>query len=523
LGAPIINSNGRLIGIITADSQGKHVLASAISDVIASVTSKPGPLMTKWQEGLAAYYATPAQYAQAQAAFSGLQSSYSDFGGVAPFLTAAQHQSASIAPLVQGTPTASGPGASSSGQGQASITPGNLALLIGLIVAAAVLVLGVLLALVVRARSRRAARAAYAIPPDEVGLSLLPRESMYAPTSQMMLGIGAGMEIEDVPTGQMPAVPSTPRAPAPAMVDIDEMPTLAEVMRAGPTGPRKTTSLVPVVAGKTDPGVRRASEPNQDNIFAIEGIRLAGNRPQPYGFFVVADGMGGHEHGREASAAVIQVYAQVVGDGLRGQQPLDAHTLTHLLRHGIQRAHEELRRRNIANKADMGTTITAALVVDDMAYVANVGDSRTYLMSPDTGLRQVTTDHSIVASLAAAGVIRPEEIYTHPRRNQIYRSLGGEQPEVEIDTFTTALQAGDKLLLCSDGLWEMVRDPQIEHILRATADPRQAVELLVREANANGGEDNISAVVARMVEEMPEHAQPSQRILFAPDGMQPHW
>jgi len=147
----------------------------------------------------------------------------------------------------------------------------------------------------------------------------------------------------------------------------------------------------------------------------------------------------------------------------------------------------------------MGATVTAALVMDGQAFIANVGDSRTYLLR-DGKLQRVTRDHSLVARLVEAGQIEPDEVYDHPSRNLIYRSLGAGHAEVDVDIFDVRMQAGDALLLCSDGLWEMVRDPQLQKIIVETDDVEKTCETLVKAANENGGEDNITAVLVRCVE-----------------------
>jgi len=147
----------------------------------------------------------------------------------------------------------------------------------------------------------------------------------------------------------------------------------------------------------------------------------------------------------------------------------------------------------------LGATVTAALVVEGMAFIANVGDSRTYLLRAGK-LERVTRDHSLVERLVEAGQIDREDVYDHPSRNLIYRSLGAGHAEVDVDIFNVQLQPGDSLLLCTDGLWEMVRDPQMANILNETQDPTAVCAMLIDKANENGGEDNITALLVRCLE-----------------------
>jgi protein phosphatase len=144
----------------------------------------------------------------------------------------------------------------------------------------------------------------------------------------------------------------------------------------------------------------------------------------------------------------------------------------------------------------MGTTLTAALVIGDAATIANVGDSRTYLWRNGV-LRQVTRDHSLVASLVQAGMVKPEEVRGHPQRNQVYRTLG-VKPDVEVDIFTETLQRGDRLILCSDGLWEMVGDAEIGRTVGQARSPQEACRTLIQQANKAGGKDNVTVIVVKM-------------------------
>jgi len=252
------------------------------------------------------------------------------------------------------------------------------------------------------------------------------------------------------------------------------------------------------VGSQTDAGIWRKDRPNEDNIFVTHGLMpstLAS--PKPYALLIVADGMGGQEHGQEASQLAIQCLVEYVSDSLNSRL-VQTEDILPLLQAGVLHANRAVYERNQEQRTVMGTTMTVALVVDSTAYVAHVGDSRCYLYHQPAGLSQISQDHSVVAALVTAGIIQPDDIYTHPRRNLIYRCLG-EKARVEVDTYTVPLVAGDLLLLCSDGLWEMVRNQRIEAILTTlSSTPSDTVQALVQAALDGGGEDNVSVIVAHV-------------------------
>ena len=254
-----------------------------------------------------------------------------------------------------------------------------------------------------------------------------------------------------------------------------------------------------LVGWLSDPGITRRHKLNEDSIFAMQSTRPHHAQLQLFGLFMVADGMGGYAHGQEASRLSVQMMIDRVLPKLSGNSELHEADFRQLLVDGVQAANQAIHQRNKEHRTEMGTTITAALVVGLTAFVANVGDSRTYLYRESEGLRKITRDHSVVAYLVEAGIIKPDNIYTHPQRNRIYRSLGS-QSMIQVDTFIEQLQPGDILLLCSDGLWEMVRDPGILQILRHGTDPSQMGQALIEAALESGGSDNISVIVIQVAE-----------------------
>jgi serine/threonine protein phosphatase PrpC len=256
----------------------------------------------------------------------------------------------------------------------------------------------------------------------------------------------------------------------------------------------------------SDVGRARRGKPNEDTSIALALDYAGDNAPPPLALGVVADGLGGHDDGQRAGRLAARAIARYVMQHLwlpslagEATPPRDPAHLGAVLRAAIQDANAAILKLNRQEGGDMGCTVTAIIAQGEAACVANVGDSRTYFFDGHS-LSRVTTDHSLVARLVAAGMLTPDEVYTHPQRSQIYRSLGDEG-DVQVDLFPHRLRVGESFVLCSDGLWEMVRDPEIERLLAGSVlgDPQALALQLVEMANANGGDDNVSVLVAQVV------------------------
>jgi serine/threonine protein phosphatase PrpC len=236
-------------------------------------------------------------------------------------------------------------------------------------------------------------------------------------------------------------------------------------------------------AAATDPGRRRRH--NEDAYVCEPPL------------FAVADGIGGAQAGEVASRLAATALRETGADGADPRRHVDA-----LIQEANRRVYE--RQTSDASASGMGTTITVALLHDDMVWIGHVGDSRAYLVR-NGELEQLTEDHSLVAELVRSGKLSPEEAETHPQRSVVTRALGTD-PNVDVDTFDVQARAGDLYMLCSDGLTTMVDDSTIlEEIDRNRDDLKSAAKALVRAANRGGGEDNITVVFFELGTEQ-EHA-----------------
>jgi len=230
----------------------------------------------------------------------------------------------------------------------------------------------------------------------------------------------------------------------------------------------------------TDIGKRRAM--NQDYVFTSENP--VGNLPN---LFIVADGMGGHNGGGYASEFAVSVVCKTVEES-ENKLPRK------VLEEAIKEANREVRKRASEDPelGGMGTTMVAATINGNCLHVANVGDSRLYVVGEE--IRQITTDHSYVEEMVRMGGLDRESARTHPKKNIITRAIGADD-EVVPDFFTVKLQAGDIVLMCSDGLTNMLDDEEIRMILCGQRDIVEKAEELVKAANNNGGKDNIAVVL----------------------------
>lgn len=230
----------------------------------------------------------------------------------------------------------------------------------------------------------------------------------------------------------------------------------------------------------TDIGRKRKL--NQDTVYSCE--HPLGNLNN---LFIVADGMGGHKAGDYASAYTVKAIEREV-EVCEDKSPIK------ILREAITIANMEIYEKASSEPdfAGMGTTVVAATISDDTLYVANVGDSRLYLI--DKAITQVTKDHSLVAELVRKGSLDASQAKAHPDKNIITRAIGAA-PTVDIDFFEVELGSGDIILMCTDGLTNMVDDDEILRIVRCGVDVPDMAENLIKMANHNGGKDNIGVVI----------------------------
>ena len=239
--------------------------------------------------------------------------------------------------------------------------------------------------------------------------------------------------------------------------------------------------------GKSVTGLVRKN--NEDSIYISPP-------DSPLSLYIVADGMGGHKAGEIASGYSVEIFADFIKS--RTEEEINADNLLDTIVEGVLLCNTKLYEKSKENESfeGMGTTFTCAAIEKGTLYIAHVGDSRAYMYRKGK-LKQLTRDHSFVMEMVKQGKLTLEEAHNHPNRNVITRAVGSEKT-ILVDTVVERLEPEDKILLCSDGLTNMVSDTQIAEILNKNENLETETEKLIDTANNMGGIDNISAIIIDM-------------------------
>jgi serine/threonine protein phosphatase PrpC len=295
------------------------------------------------------------------------------------------------------------------------------------------------------------------------------------------------------------AAPSDEKVTEPMLINVTE--DRGMLFGDGATRPLPEDALIAFLGNDhltfgqaTDVGLVRSN--NQDSVYSFFSTNRSVNERPDFGLFLVADGMGGHHDGEKASAltastVALQVVTEIFTPLLAGDTE-NRMPITEALTIAIEKANVEVLR----HVPDGGTTLTSAVIIGDLAYIAHVGDSRMYLLTKDS-IEQLTRDHSLVQRLIELDQLTPAEALEHPNKNMLYRALG-QNESVEVDTLTRRLPPKSRLLLCSDGLWNQVEEQQIVDIVKQTPNPQEACNKLIALANKHGGADNVTVILLQM-------------------------
>jgi PPM family protein phosphatase len=245
--------------------------------------------------------------------------------------------------------------------------------------------------------------------------------------------------------------------------------------------------------------VGKQRELNEDSLIALTATMAGNSGNLPFGLYIVADGMGGHQYGEVASNAAIR---SVAGYVLKKFHPylfqINSEPLEESFQEIMQAAVREAQRAIQKEAPGSGTTLTAALVVGQQITIAHVGDSRAYFIHQDGRVEPITRDHSLVKRLEELGHITPEEAANYPHRNVLYRALG--QGEIlDPDIFTLGFPQTGYLMICSDGLWGVITEQDLIRSINEASTLQRACQNLVNAANTAGGPDNISVILAQLI------------------------